>query len=154
MLLLGITTAGISWSRAIGLTNAVREGSRFGATALASDPAKWRGDVIGQVQGTQFDDTTTETRVCVQLWKKGTGQVLNTGACGGAASVTGVAVPTSPSSDPVVPSNLPDGACVVRIVAGRPFTVNIGITSWTRVNYSTAVARYERAADDAVSGCS
>ncbi len=38
MLLLGITTAGLSYSHAIGLTNAVREGSRFGATTLATTP--------------------------------------------------------------------------------------------------------------------
>ena len=72
MLLLGITTSGISYSHAIGATNAVREGSRFGATADAGVPATWAGDVIKRVRGTQFDDPTSETAVCVQLWQKGT----------------------------------------------------------------------------------
>jgi hypothetical protein len=151
MLLLGITTAGLSYSRAIGLTNAVREGSRFGATTLATAPSDWRSDVISQVRGTQFDDSGNQTEVCVQLWKKGTGEVANTGACDGA--VAGVALPASETAAPVVPADLPAGACVVRVVAGRPFNINIGLANWDRVNVSTAVARYERFEDDTTSGC-
>ena len=36
MLLLGIATTGLSYTHAIGVTNAVREGARFGATADAT----------------------------------------------------------------------------------------------------------------------
>lgn len=155
MLLLGITTAGLSYTRAIGLTNAVREGARFGATAVADLPATWASDVISRVRGTQFDDPSNATEVCVQLWQKtssGGAAVASTGSCNG--SVTGVTLPTTAGERPAVPSGLPDGACVVRVVAGRTFTINIGLASWDKVNVSSAVARYERMDDDDVSGCS
>ena len=69
MLLLGIATAGLSYTRAIGVTNAVREGARFAATADASVPATWSSDVISRVRATQFDDPSLDTEICVQLWK-------------------------------------------------------------------------------------
>ncbi len=66
--------------------------------------------------------------------------------------------PESPSlppkpRHPAVPADLPTGACVVRVVAGRPFNINIGLANWDKVNVSTAVARYERFEDDTTSGC-
>lgn len=140
MLLLGITTAGLSYSHAIGVTNAVREGSRFGATADAS-VASWSSDVISRVRATQFDDAGAETEICVQLWKKGSITPLAQ-SCNG--SVPGVALPTTETDAPAVPAGLTTGACVVRVIAGRPFTINIGVALWDRVNIDYAVARYER----------
>ena len=55
MMLLGTITGGLAYTRSIGLTNAVREGARFGATGdIAS--ATWSPDVIDRVRETQFDD--------------------------------------------------------------------------------------------------
>jgi Flp pilus assembly protein TadG len=146
MLMMGITTAGLSYSQSIGLTNAVREGARFGATTVTSPStlATWSGDVVAQVRGTQFDDTTAETGVCVQLWKKGTGEVA--GACS-VGQVPTLSRPASETNDPAVPSSVPTGACVVRVVAARNFTINIGLVSWDRVTSSSSVARYERSED-------
>src|SRR5687768_2460716 len=88
MLLLGTTTAGLSYSRAVGLANATREGARFGATADACGTAitappctaslaggtTWANDTINRVRVTQADDSdttaTSSTSVCVQLFKK------------------------------------------------------------------------------------
>ncbi len=147
MLMLGITTAGLSYSQAIGVTNAVREGGRFGATTdgLA---VSWSSDVITRVRATQFDDPGAETGVCAQLWRKGYGQLA--GSCS-AGSVSGLSVPTNATQAPAVPASVPTGACVVRIIAGRNFTINIGLASWTRVTRSDSVSRYER--EDAVPAC-
>src|ERR1051325_6492496 len=52
MLLFGIVTAGVSYSQSLGLTNAVREGARFGASSDASPAmaAQWADDVIARVR--------------------------------------------------------------------------------------------------------
>jgi Flp pilus assembly protein TadG len=144
MLMLGIVTTGLSYSHSIGLTNAVREGARFGATTVTTDStvtSTWSADVVRQVRGTQFDDTTSESGVCVQLWKVGTGSLG--GVCS-AGTVAGLALPTSATDAPRVPTSVPAGACVVRVVGARNFTLNIGLASWDRVTESTSVARYER----------
>lgn len=153
MLMMGITTAGLSYSHSIGLTNAVREGARFGATTLTdagSVTSTWSADVITQVRGTQFDDATSESGVCVQLWKVGTGSLG--GSCS-AGAVTGLALPTTATAKPAVPASVPTGACVVRVVAARNFTLNAGLASWDRVTSSASVARYERGGDGEFSTC-
>src|SRR4051812_20754999 len=83
MLLFGIITAGLSYSQALGLTNSVREGARFGSSsdASAAVAAQWADDVIARVRQTQFDDPNAASQVCVQLWKVGTGAIANTGKC-------------------------------------------------------------------------
>ena len=150
MLLLGVTTTGISYSHAIGATNAVREGSRFGATADASTPATWASDVIKRVRGTQFDDPTSETAVCVQLWKKGTGSLG--GSCSQGTVTPNLTLPTTETARPSVPTQLATEACVVSVLAARVFTINIAIApAWGRVNVNSSVARYERT--DKVASC-
>ncbi len=152
MLLFGIITAGLSYSQALGLTNAVREGARFGATSDASSAmaAQWATDVIERVRQTQFDDPSSASQVCVQLWKVGTGAIANTGKCsatGGAAYIT---VPSTATADPAVPSAA-TGTCVVRVLAARPFSVFVGITSWNSVKVTGSIERYER--KDKVTTC-
>ncbi len=149
-LLLGLTTAGLSYSRAIGVTNAVREGARFGATADATATTTWADDTIKRVRATQFDDSTAETGVCVQLWKKGTGSLG--GSCSAGTVSPAPSLPTTETANPAVPTDLAAGACVVRVVGARNFTINIGVVpAWKRVNASYAVSRYERT--DVVTGC-
>lgn len=152
MLLFGIITTGLSYDHGLGLTNAVREGTRFGASTDASPTmaGQWADDLITEVRQTQFDDPSSQTQVCVQLWKVGTGAVANTGKCSVGAGTT-VAVPLTANDDPKVPS-LPAGTCVVRVVAARPFNILIGVASWDRYQSSSSVARYER--KDKISTCS
>jgi Flp pilus assembly protein TadG len=135
MLLIGTVTSGISYSHAIGATNAVREGARFGATTDAS-LGDWTGDVVARVRGTQFDDPDTETKVCVQLYKQGSGQVH--GSC-----TAGLSMPAA-NDYPEVPTGLASGVCVVRVLATRPYTINAIFVSWDEEMRRGAVARYER----------
>jgi Flp pilus assembly protein TadG len=153
MILFGIITAGLSYTHAVGLTNAVREGARFGAVSDASPTmaSQWADDVIARVRETQFDDTTQESQICVQLWKVGTGAIANTGKCSSTGGASYISLPTTASQDPAVPSNA-TGSCVVRVLAARPFNIFIGISGWDSVKVTGSVERYER--KDKVTSCS
>lgn len=152
MVLFGIITGGLSYSHAIGLTNAVREGARFGAVSDASPTmaSQWADDVIVRVRQTQFDDPSVQSQVCVQLWKIGTGPIANTGKCASTAGGSYINLPTSATDDPAVPSS-GTGTCVVRVLAARPFNIFIGLTGWDSVKVTGSVERYER--KDKVSAC-
>jgi Flp pilus assembly protein TadG len=139
MVIIGAVTTGISYSNAIGATNAVREGTRFGATGDASQTT-WAADVISRVRTTQFDDTGNTTAICVQLWKQGTGSLRL--ACSNGSSQT-LTMPAS-TDYPAVPSGLATGQCVVRVIAARPFTINAVLANWTSVAKRGSTARYER----------
>lgn len=151
MLLLGTVTSGVTYSHAIGLSNAVREGTRFGATADASPAlaSQWADSVIQRVRDTQFDDGSKSTRICVQLWQVGTGPVANTSKCSVDGTPT-LAFPTTATQEPAVPANAV-GSCVVRVIAARPFTIHIGLAHWDNVDVTSSVARYER--KDKVPAC-
>jgi Flp pilus assembly protein TadG len=153
MLLLGTLTSGISYSHSVGVTNAVREGSRFGATADASSSvaAAWADNVISRVRDTQFDDPGhSDTTICVQLWKVGTGAIADTAKCSTPTGAPALTVPATATDEPAVPANA-TGTCVVRVLAARRFTINIGLYRWDPVGVTSSVARYER--KDKVSTC-
>lgn len=144
MLMMGIVTGGLSYSNAIGVQNAVREGVRFGATADQANAA-WTADVISRTRATQFDDgtsqATSETSVCVQLVKAPT-TVVKT-ECSVAANGPVLSMPAT-SAYPAVPASLTAGTCVVRVLASRPFSINIVLSSLDSTVTRGAVARYER----------
>jgi Flp pilus assembly protein TadG len=149
MLLLGIVTTGYSYSHVIGLTNAVREGARFGATTDASNAATWTANVIARERSTQFDDLTSspETAVCVQLWQQGgpSGGQLAIKCDQGNGSVSpSLTMPAATDPQHGVPSGLTTGQCVVRMIAARNFDINFVLGRVTRASDSYAVARYER----------
>ena len=154
MLLLGIVSLGLTYSHGIGLSDAVREGSRFGATGISS--STWGTDVAAQVRGTQYDDSAaagaSTTSVCVQLWKYTTpgtnaGTVSATSCSPGGS---GAPTLTMPGKDvyPVIPpiaTSASAGTCVVRVLAARDYSVTFGIVpSVSGTLRRGAVARYER----------
>lgn len=146
IVVLGIVTGGLSYSNAIGVQNAVREGARFGATGDVSQ-LSWTSDVIARVRGTQFDDGTTaadsSTSVCVQLFKAPatvTKWECSIGQDGGPP----LTPPASATAEPAVPTNLTAGTCVVRVLAARRFEINGGLTSWDGTLVRGATAMYER----------
>jgi Flp pilus assembly protein TadG len=146
IVVLGIVTGGVSYSNAIGIQNAVREGARFGATADVSQ-ISWSNDVITRVRATQFDDGTTaadsSTSVCVQLFKAPSTVSqweCSIGQDGGPA----LTMPATASGDPAVPAHLSAGACVVRVLAARKFEINGGLTSWSGTIVRGSTALYER----------
>jgi len=145
MVIIGAVTSGIAYSNAIGVTNAVREGSRFAATADAAQ-STWVSDVLSRTRATQFDDPSSQTSVCVQLYKEGVGTVKQ----GCAVGASTLSMPAT-TDYPAVPSTLPTGACVVRIIAARPYTINAVVANWDRTMIRGSVARYERATDAALS---
>ena len=151
MLLLGTVSSGLSYSHSVGLTNAVREGSRFGATADATSASTWADNVIQRVRDTQFDDPSgKQTTICVVLWQVGTGAMSSTGKCSTPAGAPTLTVPATTTAEPAVPANA-TGTCVVRVIAARRFTINIGLARWDPVDVTSSVARYER--KDKVTAC-
>jgi Flp pilus assembly protein TadG len=138
MLLIGTVTAGFEYSRAMGLTNAVREGARFGATADKSS-ATWAADVIARTRQTQFDDEPAEadssTSVCVELRGSTTiGPICSTGAQG---------TPAVPVFEEPAPSTA-GGGCVVLVYAARSYEIITGVApSLTGAIQRQAAARYE-----------
>ncbi len=159
MVLLGIVTAGLSYTHGVGLANAVREGARFGATG-DSTSASWASDVAARTRTTQFDDSASAgssmTSVCVQLWKY-TGPGTNAGSavkstCSAGASTPAPGAPalTMPGKDsyPVVPAQPTTGTagtCVVRVLAARKYSIVLGVVpGFAGTMKRGSVARYER----------
>jgi hypothetical protein len=137
-LLVGTVTAGIEYSRAMGLTNAVREGARFGATADISS-GSWASDVIARTRQMQFDDgsneTDSSTSVCVELRGSTTiGPICETGALG---------IPAAPDFQEPAPTTA-GGNCVVLVYAARSYAIVTGMApNLTGAIQRQAAARYE-----------
>ena len=135
MLLLGVTTAGMGMNNALGTTDAVREGSRYGATTATSPAptgyANWSAAVQAKTVGLSAGSLTSTNQVCVKL-QKGTSTVLQQSTC------------TFSSSEPATPTSVTSTDCVVKVWARIPVTVNIGVASWDIYVIRASVARYER----------
>ena len=142
MILLGTVTAGLSYTHSIGLTNAVREGSRFGATAImpASGWNGWAADVVTRTQATQFDDNNTpkETRICAAIYKKTTSGASVLGSSSQCDAAIGF------SAAPVLPATLETGKCVVMVYASRPFTITAVLFNADEEMKKKSVSLYER----------
>jgi len=152
MLLFGVTTAGLSLTNAIGLSNAVREGARFGATdhpggaSLPFTGAEWdtwANDTIARVRGTQFDDSSGATAVCVDMYKVGSGPIGASAKCHqGNGSVS---PPLDATKAPAVStSQIAADTCVVRVWSARPFEINL-VVAPIQAGYirRSSVTRYE-----------
>lgn len=143
MLILGILTSGLSYSHSIGLSNAVREGSRFGAVRVSD--AGWSDDVIARTRELQFDDPGVTTTVCSKMLKnhaaEGTApaaptQVIHPPTCSPSGGGTIALVPAAPKVE--------GQKCVVLVWAERPFQIEALVVSWDRTMVRQSVARYER----------
>lgn len=152
MLLIGTITAGVAYSGANAATNAVREGSRFGATTDASSAfaLAWADATIARVQDTLFDGTGVPSTVCVQLWQVGTGPVAGTAKCTSTSGGPALTNPTSATASPAVPAGA-TGTCVVRVIAARPYTIDAFVARWDKTLVLGSTARYER--KDKVPAC-
>ena len=131
MLLLGVTTMGLTYSHHLALTNAVREGARIGA-ALPYDPASpgtWATSVQTRVIETYFDAGGVDpSQVCVQLTDAG-GTAISGAQT---ASVTSGSCGTAPSTPTALPSATPSPGpatsnCAVKVWARQPQTVILGV---------------------------
>jgi Flp pilus assembly protein TadG len=146
-LLFGVITLGITYSRAVGLTDAVREGSRFAATADMTSPS-WTADVIARVRTAEFGGVTSgrATSVCVQLVKF-PASILQSACDAGDGSVTPALTMPALTASPAVPagsSGFGTGQCVVRVYAARTYSVNAMLATYRGVRRRGSVARDER----------
>lgn len=91
-LVLGITTGGNAYFQKVSLTDAVREGGRYGASLKVTPSTVWQADIqarVAQVSG----GLVTASQVCVAL-------VVPTGS----DTTCGVTDPAGASTDPVAGS--------------------------------------------------
>lgn len=151
MLLLGTITAGITYSHGIGLSNAVREGARFGATTGTSPspltPANWNSTVVARVRTTQFDSAASATAICVRLWKgtAAAGAVVTGSDACDQGTFGSPALAISDPAFPALPGGLTPDSCVVQVLAAQKYSITLGvIPSLGGTMKRGAVARYER----------
>lgn len=131
MLLLGLTTAGLAYNDSISMTNAVREGARFGATTKL-DLSTWGSTVQSRTAELAFGNLTA-AQVCVTLTKVGDATPVAQSGC----TLSGTA--------PADPAGAEAGTCLVKVWAQRPSVISIGFATWDLVLDRRAVSTYERA---------
>ena len=111
MLLFGMITGGMSYSDHLSITNAVREGARFGAAIDYTSPS-WATSVRTRVQQVYFNaaDTLTDQQVCVAL-------VTSAGATLASAAGTGC------GAAPASPTTMATGSCAVKVWVRKPQSI-------------------------------
>jgi Flp pilus assembly protein TadG len=141
MLLVGAVTSGWSYSKALGITNAVREGARFGATTPYPAPGDWAQDVLDRTAAAQFDDPGGESKLCVRLFKQGSGVIA--GDCTTSTNPAVEAV-SEPAFTP--PGTLTAGTCIVRVWGARSYSISAPpfYTSGDQIMTRQSIAVYER----------
>lgn len=134
-LLSGIVTAGLGYNNVLGLADGVREGARYGATALVD--SGWAASV--QSKTVAFTNLNVNgktvvptTNVCVQL-VRAPSTIVQSSSCGITAPAPGT------------PSGVTAGTCLVKVWAQIPVTMRfILIPSATIQVVRQSVSLYER----------
>ncbi len=108
-LLGGTLTAGLAYSDHLAVTNAVREGARYGVAADAASSG-WATSVQTRVQQVYFNaagTAPTDNQVCVSLVTAAGATVLSDGgtACG---------------TEPSAPTGMEAGSCAVKVWMTKP----------------------------------
>jgi Flp pilus assembly protein TadG len=140
-LLMGTVTGGAAYYEKITMTDAVREGSRFGATLTD-----------GTGFGTSVRDRTVQLAtselgnadVCVQLVRAGSPETVVR-----SWSPSGGSCPASVGTAPATPS-MPSGYCVVKVWSHRTATLQAFFFTRTLELTAKSVAAYERGATPGV----
>jgi Flp pilus assembly protein TadG len=129
-LVLGVFSGGLAYNRKITITNAVREGARFGST-LPFD-GDWATTVRQRVLDTSTGELTTDSQVCVKMLRTPSDTIQQTAGC------------PFPSVEPATPSGVPANTCIVKVWAQRSASLEVFFFSRT-VNLSgRAVGLFER----------
>lgn len=152
MLLLGVTTAGLSFNQALAMTNGVREASRFGASTMVANTAppytttlwqSWADQVITRTRETMTDGSSSQVTVCVQVWKNSTTApaapvaVLATPRCSvGSQSLAGGSAPTPPQ--------IGAASCVIAVWGVRSVNISALLLEFNPSVRRESIARYER----------
>jgi Flp pilus assembly pilin Flp len=134
LLLIGTVTTTMVYSDHLAVTNAVREGARYGAVADISSGG-WATSVQTRVQQLYFNNngvSPSDNEICVQLVSSG-GSVI--------ASDSG----SSCGSQPSLPSNMASGSCAVLVWMQEPETIQLLIAPDLHLNIGAkSVAYYGR----------
>lgn len=137
-MLLGTVTGGIAYHQKITMTDAVREGSRFGATLTdGSGFATSVRDRTKQLSAGEMGDDD----ICVQLVRAGSPDTVVRSyypAGGGSCPASFGSAPTTPS--------MPSGYCVVKVWGHRTADFQAFFFAKTVDLKATSVAAYERGA--------
>lgn len=131
-LVLGMFTGGVAYNRKLSMTNAVREGARFGATLPASD-ASWATKVASRVEDLSSGDLDDATDICAKLIQVGTAPPLHESCPAALASL-----------EPGNPSGTTVGQCLVKVWGARTSDLQVFFFSRTVNLRSKTVARFER----------
>jgi Flp pilus assembly protein TadG len=130
---LGTITGGLAYNRKLSMSNAVREGARYGATLTVD--SSWADATKTRTQGMSTGDLSAG-QICTALWKVGTGATYSSSGC----TIT----------NPFVTNNDHPGSsgdCIVEVWAARPdrlqamfFSANITLTARAAARQETATS--------------
>ena len=136
MLLFGTVSAGLAYSDHVAITNATREGARYGAAADGA-VATWASSVQTRVQQVYFNSAgtaPTDNQVCVKL-VQADGTVISSD--GGTACGTEPTLPTMSS-----------GSCAVLVWMTKPGLIRLVVApDLTPTLKAQSVAFYGRTVD-------
>lgn len=149
MLLLGLVTTGLTYSDHLAITNAAREGGRFGASSLYTQaaplpviqPSDWVSSVQNRVHDVYFNagSSLAATDVCVQL-------VTSTGV------VLTPTVAASCGTAPASPASMATGTCVVKVWVRKPANITLVVAPTLTFNIGAqSVSYYGRTAGSCTS---
>lgn len=133
LLLFGMITTALTYSDHLAATNAVREGSRYGAAADASS-INWATSVRDRVKQVYFNAGTAvdDTQVCVRLVQAD-------------GTTAAQAIGSSCGTPPAVPSNMAAGSCAVLVWMQRPASIQLVVVPTMSFDVSAqSVAYYGR----------
>lgn len=137
LLLIGTVSTGLAYNDHISLSNAAREGARYGAAADISS-SSWATSVQSRIQEVYFnagDSAPTDNQICVQL------QTWSGTAWSVYRSDSGTGCGTAPS----LPSSPQTGSCAVLVWVSKPRTVELAVVPAVHVTlHAESVAFYGR----------
>ncbi|MFL6108292.1 MAG: TadE/TadG family type IV pilus assembly protein [Marmoricola sp.] len=152
LILFGMVTTGFAYNDHLSISNAVREGSRFGI-ALDYTQTGWATSVRDRVKDVYFNDgsTLTNAQICVKI-------VTNTGTpgspvIGNPAGSTGNWAGSDCDTEPANPSNMATGSCAVKVWVEKPANIDLIIAPTMNFHIKAkSVAYYGRTVGGA-GGC-
>ena len=141
LVLFGMITTGLSYNDHLSVSNAVREGGRFGA-AVDYTQAGWATSVRDRVKAVYYNKggTLTDAQICVKI-------VPKSGVLAGASAWAG----SNCGPEPVfATTSMAAGSCVVKVWVRKPAGIDLLIFPTMNFNVGAkSVAYYGRT----VGGC-
>lgn len=139
MLLLGVTTVGLTYSDNLAIQNAAREASRLGAAIdYSADTDAWADAVRDRAQQVYFNGASSiaDNEICVQLLDS-SGSVIADPTTQG----------TQCGSAPATPAGISTGTCIVKVWIRKPGRIVIAVAKDLTPNLKArSVAYYGRTA--------